>query len=692
MRKLCFLIFLSAVGAVHAQTAFQPPATPRIPVTDTLHGMLLTDPFRWLEDKNDPKVIEWTKAQHDYGINYLSATQRPHPGVREEVAAYINRDYEGPLNKVGKRVFQVVRKKGDKQSQYYTVLDGRRQLIWDPVRLDTSGKTATTGVVYTYDGELAAVLAQQSGSEISTTYFIDTRSGKQLYSPLPDVFGFQFTKDQKHAYVTVRSREDVAQQRPLKTYLWALGEPFEKAVFLGTTADPKNSYYVYDNRYGDVSFFGEADFYANKLKIKKTGSNEEGKLIYESKEARAYPEAIGNKLYILTNDKAPNYRFLVGDVSAPDYKNWKTLIPEGETVMQDVVVTKSNLIVQDKKDVQSRLFLYDLNGKKIRQLALPEVGDVSGVSYNREEDSVYLALSTFTSPAKVYVASPQNFAWRLFYTQPSPVDMSNAVGEIKFYTTKDGNKVPVFLVHRKDLKMDSTNPVLLTAYGGFQAGIAPRYYGFYAAFINRGGVVAEPGIRGGDEYGEKWHQQGMLGNKQNVFDDFFACAEWLVKEGYTKPSKMVAMGASNGGLLMGAAATQRPDLFKAIVCGVPLLDMVRYHKFLIARYWIPEYGSAENEADFRWLLRYSPYHNIRAGINLPPMLVTAGAYDSRVDPLHAKKFVAALQNNPGQLNPVLLHMDYNSGHGPGQSTQQMIDNYVFEFEFIMNQLGMDRGL
>jgi prolyl oligopeptidase len=244
------------------------------------------------------------------------------------------------------------------------------------------------------------------------------------------------------------------------------------------------------------------------------------------------------------------------------------------------------------------------------------------------------------------------------------------------------------VVHRKDIKLDGNNPVLLEAYGGFNAGIQPGYYGFYASFLNRGGIVVEAGIRGGDEYGEKWHEDGMLANKQNCFDDFNSCAEWLIKEKYTNSSKIVAMGGSNGGLLMGAVATQRPDLYKGIICMVPLLDMLRYEKFLIARYWIPEYGTAENEADFRWLLQYSPYQNIRQGINVPTMLVTAGENDSRVDPIHAKKFVAALQNNPGQVSPVILHMDYNSGHGSGQATSQRIDNWVFIYEFLMNQLGM----
>jgi prolyl oligopeptidase len=680
------LVFFCII--LNAQTKFNPPPTPSIPVTDTLFGVMLTDDYRWLEEKTDPKVIEWTQAQHDYGIEYLNNTQQIHPGLREEIANYIDMDYEGPLGKEGKRVFQNIKKKGDKQDKLYTILDGQKILIWDPVKLDTSGNTSTEDVSYTYDGERAAISVQKSGAEISTTYIVNTRTGNILYPPLENIFGYQWTKDQQHAYFTIRTQKDVDDQLPLKTYLWKVGDPIKKAQFIGTTTDAQNSYYIYDNRYSDVSFYGEGDFFSNNAYMKKTGSSEKGTLIYESKKYAAYPEAIGDKLYIITNDNAPNYKLMVADVNNAEYKNWKVLIPESETVMQSYIVTKHNIIIQDKKDILSRLTLYDFSGNKIKQIELPETGNVSWINYDREEDSIYIGLNTFTSTSKMFVASPEDFKWRLYYQRNLPVDMSNIVGEIKFYISKDSTRVPVFVLHRKDMKLDGNNPVLITAYGGFNYGIAPRYYGFYAPFINRGGVVVEAGIRGGDEYGEKWHETGMLSNKQNCFDDFNSCTEWLIKEKYTNTNRIVAMGGSNGGLLMGAIATQRPDLYKAIVCEVPLLDMLRYHKFLIARYWIPEYGSSENEADFRWLLRYSPYQNIRRGVNVPTMLVTAGANDSRVDPMNAKKFVAALQNNPGQISPVILHMDYNSGHGSGQSTLQAIDNWNFIFEFILNQLGM----
>ena len=689
MKHLFWLPIMLFVGtAGRAQVDFRPPATPQHAVRDTIHNVIFTDPYRWLEDKDAPEVVAWSKAQHDYGIEYLQKTQKVHPGLRERLAAYIDRDYEGPLTQIGKRVFQTVKKKGDKQYKIYTLIDGRRILIWDPVAIDPSGKTSTSGVAYTYDGNRAAISAQKSGAEISTTYFIDTRTGKQIAKPIDNTFRFHWTKDQKHAYVTFRSPKDVAAQRPLKTYLWEFGTPASKAREIGTTDDAKNSFYIYDNRYADVTIYGESDFYSNKAYLRRTGTNEKGRLIYESKEYNAYPEAIGDKLYMFTNDNAPNFRLMTADVAQPEYKDWRVLIPEGETVMQSCVVTKHNIIVQDKKDIQSRLTLYDLDGKRIREIELPEQGNVGGISYDRELDSVYMTLNTFTTMPKTFVASPKDFKWRLYFARETPIDMSDIEAKIVFYPSKDSTRIPAFIYHKKGLKMDGNNPVLIDGYGGFNSGIDPAYAGFYMSLLERGVVVVEAGIRGGDEYGESWHRSGMLDKKQNTFDDFNSCAEWLIREKYTNPTRIAAKGGSNGGLLMGAIATQRPDLYKAIVCQVPLLDMLRYHRFLIARYWIPEYGSADDPEQFRWLFPYSPYHNIRTGVNLPTMLVTTGANDSRVDPLHAKKFVAALQNNPGQLNPVILHIDYDSGHGSGQSTEQSIDNWSFIFEFILNQLGL----
>ncbi|MCB0588401.1 MAG: S9 family peptidase, partial [Phaeodactylibacter sp.] len=473
------------------------------------------------------------------------------------------------------------------------------------------------------------------------------------------------------------------------------GSPRSTDKLLVAPKDAKNFASVFDTRYSDLTFFSEGDFYAtHSLRMKTIGSDEEPVEIYADQKYRAYPNAIDDKIYFYTNHEAPNFKLMVADKKRPGFENWKELIPEREDiVLENFTVTDDYLITQEKKDVLSRLRLYTLDGKFIKEIEAPEVGNISGVNYNRDVDAVFVSLSTFTSPSRIYRLDPDklagdNLEWELFYEQEVPVNTEDIEARIEFFHSKDGARVPIFIVHKKGLELNGKNPTLLYGYGGFNNGISPSFVGLRAMFINRGGVYVNVGLRGGDEFGEKWHEDGMMHKKQNTFDDFIAAAEYLIEQGYTSPEKLAMEGGSNGGLLIGAVLTQRPDLFKAATCAVPLLDMIRYHKFLIARYWIPEYGDPDNKEDFQYLLQYSPYQNIRMGVNHPTTLVIAGENDSRVDPLHAKKFVAALQNNPGQVDPIFLYINYDSGHGTGQSTEQLIDFYEFRTRFLLYQLGM----
>jgi len=380
----------------------------------------------------------------------------------------------------------------------------------------------------------------------------------------------------------------------------------------------------------------------------------------------------------------------MADKDNPVFENWKELYSEKETVLENYIVTPKNLIIQDKKDVLSRLLLYDLDGNFLKEIELPDVGNVSGINYHRESNTIFVSLTTFTSPTKIYKLDGDTFDWELFYEREIPINTDNIEAKIDFYESKDGTKVPIFIIYKKGLELDGNNPALLYGYGGFNIGMSPRFVGLSATFVNRGGVYAVACLRGGDEYGEKWHEDGMQHKKQNTFDDFIAAAEYLIDQKYTNKNRLAIKGGSNGGLLVGAVLVQRPDLFNSAICAVPLLDMIRFHRFLIARYWIPEYGDAEtNQEDFEYILTYSPYHNVRQGLNLPTTLVTAGANDTRVDALHAKKFVAELQNNPGQIDPIMLYIDYDSGHGSGKSTEQLIEEIEFQWRFIMNQLGMN---
>lgn len=667
---------------------FQPPATKAIPVTDEVHGHTLVDKYQWLEDKTNPDVVAWTRAQHDAAQAYIDKATKPISGLEEEFRAYIDRDVIGAPFFRGKREFFSARKKGEAQSKLYTRIGGEEILIFDPLAVDPSGKTAMSGQVFTDDGEKAAIGYQKAGNEINTYRIINTRTGEQIGKEITGVWGFSWTKDEQHAYITPRTQEMIDKQLPLKTYRHKLGDDHTNDVFMTGADDAKNSAWLYDTDEGDVTVFGKGDFYSISLWFRNIGSTGEPTPVYSSTKYRTSPYVKGQRAYFYTNHEAPNYKLMVADVEKPQFENWKTLIPEGETMIEDYAVTTDYILVQDKKDVMSRVFVYDLNGKRIKQLELPEFGNVSGLNYHKESNTVFVALNTFTAPTKLYKLDGKTLKWEFYYQDQPPIDTKNIEGKIVFYPSKDGTKVPMFIIHRKDVKLDGTNPTFLTGYGGFNIGISPRYVGLAASFVNRGGIYAIAGIRGGDEYGERWHEDGMLKNKQHTFDDFIAAGEYLIHEKYTNSNKLAIQGGSNGGLLIGAVLTQRPELFKAAICAVPLLDMVRFHKFLIARYWIPEYGDPDVKDDCEYIMTYSPYHNIKPGVNLPATLVVPGENDTRVDPLHAKKFVAALQNNPGQTNPIMLYVHYDSGHGTGKPIGQIIEENLVEWRFVMNQLGM----
>ncbi|MCB0560069.1 MAG: S9 family peptidase [Lewinellaceae bacterium] len=671
------------------------PKTDQHPVVDTLHGYYLTDPYRWLEDKDNLKVQKWSRAQHEATLDYVNGSYPDVPGLRDEIQAYIDRDIISPMQLVADRQFYTISKKGDKQPKLYTQLDGKDILLFDPEKLDPSGKTSMTGRDFTQKAERVAVGVQSKGAEISTYYIVDTKTGDVLGDPIEGLRNFSWAKDEQHAYLWVRTQEMIDQQKPVEVRLHKIGRPRSEDVTLLVPTDSKNIASVFDTRYSDLTFFSEGDFYAtHSLRVKQIGSDSQPVEIYANQKYRANPNAIDDKIYFYTNHEAPNFKLMVAEKSQPGFENWKVLIPEKkDIILESYTVTDKYLITQEKKDVLSRLRLYGLKGEFIKEIEAPEVGNISWVSYNRDVDAVFVGLSTFTSPSKIFRLAPGQLAdktleWKLFYEQEVPVNTENIEARIEFFESKDGARVPIFIVHKKGVELNGQNPTLLYGYGGFNIGISPSFVGLRAMFINRGGVFAQVGLRGGDEFGEQWHEDGMLQKKQNTFDDFIAAAEYMIREGYTNTDKLAMEGGSNGGLLVGAVLTQRPDLFKAATCAVPLLDMIRYHKFLIARYWIPEYGDPDKKEDFQNILQYSPYHNIRMGVNHPTTLIIAGENDSRVDPLHAKKFAAALQNNPGQVDPILLYINYDSGHGSGQSTEQLIDFYEFRTRFLLYQLGM----
>ncbi|HEX8011872.1 MAG TPA: prolyl oligopeptidase family serine peptidase [Casimicrobiaceae bacterium] len=694
-RHACYgggLALIVAATLVGAAPAFDPPPTPARPVTETLFGVTLTDAYRWLEDGKSAEVQAWTRRQHEATRAWLDANAPPVPGLHDELVAYFDRDLtQPPFFKKGREFFLRTRK-GEEQAKVYTRLEGREVLLFDPLALDPSGKTSVGAFVPNRDGGRAAVATYSRGSEITDYRIIDTRTGEQIGPLLPGIRSFRWARDENYAFVSPRTKESIERQEPQRCYRHKLGDDPRHDELLIAMTDAKDWCSVYEPEDADVTVFETGDFYSNTIRIRPIGSSAEPKTIYSSKEFRANAQFRRDRIYFVTNDHAPNFKLMAAGYAAPEFAHWQVLWPEQDTVLEGVEVTSDWLLLRDKKDVLTRVWVHDRSGRRVRELPLPELGNVTASTYDLDNDVVYATVSTFTAPGKLYRIDGKALAWSLLWEDTPPLDTSRIESKLVFYPAKDGTRIPMFLSYRKPMKQDGSNPVFLHGYGGFNIGIAPEYVKSWATFIDRGGILAEAGIRGGDEYGERWHEAAKFGRKQTSFDDFAAAAEWLIRERYTRREKLMIGGGSNGGLLIGAMLTQRPDLFGAALAQVPLLDMVRFHKFLIARYWIAEYGDPDKAEDFAWLLRYSPYQNIREGVNFPPTLVTAGEYDSRVDPMHAKKFVAAVQNHPGQTSPFLLYMDFDSGHGYGKAKEQLIRDREYELRFVFSQLGMNEPL
>jgi prolyl oligopeptidase len=685
-RRDAGLALIMAASIATAAPAAGPPATPQRPVVETIHGVKLTDRYRWLEDGKNAEVQAWTRSQHEATLTWLETNAPPVGGLHEELTAYFDRDItQPPFFKRGREFFYRTRK-GEEQAKVYTRLDGRELLLFDPIALDPSGKTSVGAFVLNRDASRAAAATYSRGSEITDYRIIDTRTGKQIGPVLPGIDSFHWARDERYAFVSPRTKESIERQEPQRCYRHKLGEDPKNDELLVAMTDAKDWCSVYEPEEAPVTVFETGDFYSNTIRIRPVDSKAEPQTIYTSKEFRASADFRKDRIYIVTNDHAPNFKLMAASYDAPQFDRWQVLWPEQDTVLDGVDVTNNWLLVRDKKDVLTRIWVHDLAGRRVRDLPLPELGNVSASSYDIDKNVVYATLSTFTAPGRLYQIDGKTLAWSLLWEDKPPLDTSEIESKLVFYPSKDGTRIPMFLSYRRGMKQDGSNAMFLHGYGGFNVGIGPEYVRSWATFINRGGILAEAGIRGGDEYGERWHDAAKFGNKQNSFDDFIGGAEWLIREKYTTRERMMVGGGSNGGLLIGAMLTQRPDLFVAALCQVPLLDMLRFHKFLIARYWIAEYGDPDKADDFEYLLRYSPYHNIRDGINFPPTLVTAGEYDSRVDPLHAKKFVAAVQNHVGQVDPFLLYMDFDSGHGYGKAKEQIIRDRENELRFIFSQL------
>jgi prolyl oligopeptidase len=665
---------------------------------EILHGESIPDPYRWLEQGDDPRTQAWTASQNALTESLLAAVPA-RARLRARLDELLSIGALSTPEPVAGRYFYQRRDGRQNQPVLYVRegRDGEDRVLIDPNRLDAQGTTALDWFYPSEDGRLLAYGLSENGSEQSLLHVLEVDSGAPLpdriprtrsadLAWLPDGSGFYYTRypaggdvpaGEEHYHRSVffhRLGTDSAGD-PL------IFRPAEKEHWPGVGLSPDGRWLVI----GVARTFDQTDLYLQDL-VAGTPPVPVAKDVPATFDG----EVVRGRLYLRTNLDAPTYRLYVVEPERPAREGWREIVPpRADAVLDGFRITGSTLALSYLERAASRLRLADLEGNGVCEVALPTIGSLFGLSGEWDGDELYYGFTSYTVPPTVYRLALPAGTTELWRRVDADLDPSRYEVRQVGYPSRDGTEVTMFVVHRSGLPRDGANPVYLSGYGGFNVSMTPAFSRSFLLWLERGGVVAIPNIRGGGEYGEAWHQGGMLGHKQNSFDDFIAAAEWLIRERYTKPERLAAAGGSNGGLLMGAVLTQRPELFGAVVIQVPLLDMLRYHRFLIARLWIPEYGSAEDPEQFRWLRAYSPYHHVRDGVRYPAVLLATAESDTRVDPMHARKMAARLQAATSSDRPVLLRLEARAGHGAGKPLNKVLDELTDTWTFVFWQLGVE---
>lgn len=662
-------------------------------VEEQIHGVTVQDPYRWLEESETPEASEWIRDQATYARTYLD-TLPTREGIRARMTEILASGFVSTPTEAGGRYFYSRRSDDQNQPVVHmrTGLDGEDQVLLDPNSMSSDGTTTVDWYVPSQDGKLLAYGKSTEGTETSTMYIRDIASGQDLDDVFPKVrfSNPQWLEDGSGFYYSrPRDVESIGPGEELynrRVYFHRLGRGYEQdpEVF-GEGLDQEqipDAILSDDERYLLLDTFlgwGRNHLYVRNLSTGKTIT------IAEDGEFSYVGEIVDETLFLHTNAEAPRYRLMAVNLRRPQRANWTTIIPESDAVLESVSIAGDRIFAVRLKDARSELFSYALDGSDERQVDLP-LGTVSALSSEPSKDEAFFSFSSYVKAPTVFRIAVDSAAPEAWQGVETSVDSDAFEVRQMFYSSTDGTRVPMFLIGKRGLPADGSVPGLLYGYGGFNIPLTPSYSTWIFPWIEAGNLLAIANLRGGSEYGEEWHRAGMLGNKQNVFDDFIAAGEYLKTEGLVDPERLIIHGRSNGGLLVGAALTQRPDLWRAVVCGVPLLDMLRYDRFRMAKLWVSEYGSAENPEDFEWLRAYSPYHQVKDDTDYPATLIYTADSDSRVDPMHARKMVARLQAATSGDAPILLRYEQSAGHGRGKPLHKVVDEWADIWSFVFAQL------
>lgn len=717
MRLVICLIFVVVSTLVIAQSQRFAPNEPSSKITpppkakveivvDDYHGQKVADPYRWLEDAHSAETQQFVAEQNAYSQQLLDTIPgRDKLRTRLEQLLSIGR-IEAP-EPAGNYYFYEKREGQQNQPIIYVRegLNGKDRSLVDVNSLAPDGTIALDWWYPSHDGKYVAYGTSPNGSEISTLQIIETATGKLLPEKiwrtraasmawLPDNSGFYYTRyprpgdvpagqEMYNRHVFFHKLGSADNADGLKDPL-IFGEGLNQTYWPNLTPSNDGKWLLVTVEQG----WTKTEIYLKNLSDPKSAFVP----VATGKEFLYNAEILDGQLYITTNEDASRYHVFKAPCAAPQRSNWKEIIPQGDAVMENTArIIAGRLFVQYLRNASSALSVYDLQGKHIADAPMPMLGSINGrVGGNWNSKEAFFAFHSYAMPPTAYRVSPEG---KVSEFQRIQSDIDPAQYEVKQvrFNSKDGTSIPMFIVHKKGLALNGTNPTVLSGYGGFNLARTPFFdRNAMLVLLEHGGIYADVQLRGGNEFGEEWHRAGMLDKKQNVFDDFIAAGEYLIGQKYTDKDHLAIQGGSNGGLLMGAALTQRPDLFRAVVCQVPLLDMLRYQRFQIAKLWIPEYGSADDPKQFAWIYAYSPYQHVKEGATYPAIFFMTADSDTRVDPMHAKKMTALLQAQAanGSDRPILLRVDTKAGHGIGKPIGKLLEDDLDIWSFVFWQLGV----
>jgi len=675
------------------------PASQKTDHVDEYHGTKVADPYRWLEDLDSEQTRTWVEAQNKVTFGWLEQVAAREP-LRRRLTTLWNYERYGLPHKKGGRYFYTRNDGLQNQNAVYVVdrLDGQPRLLLDPNTLSADGTVALTNWVASEDGKLLAYGLAGAGSDWQEWHVLEVDSGQKRNDDLkwikfsrvawtPDGQGFFYSRYDEPPPGEQYTKANYYQ----KLFYHRLGEPQEKDRLVYKRDDEKewgfNGEVTDDGRYLIISVWRGTE-QKNQVFFKDLQQPDAAvvELLVGFDAEYEFIDNDGSVFWFVTDLDAPLRRIVAIDTRRPARGDWKELIAESKDTLEGATAIGGHFVVRYLKDACSAVRVYDLAGKPIRDVALPDLGSLSGFAGRRDDPETFFAFTSYTVPGTIYRLDVKTGKSSVFREPKVAFDSKQFESRQVFYSSKDGTPVPLMIVSKKGIKLDGSHPTILHGYGGFNVSQTPGFSVGTIAWLELGGIYAVANLRGGGEYGREWHEAGMLEKKQNVFDDFLAAAEWLIDHKYTSPEKLAIRGGSNGGLLVGAAMTQRPELFAAAVPAVGVMDMLRYHKFTIGWAWVSEYGSSDDAAQFQTLVKYSPLHNLKPGAKYPATLITTGDHDDRVIPAHSFKFAAALQAAQSAEKPVLIRIETRAGHGAGTPTSKLIDAATDVLTFLVAML------